>query len=201
MKSFVPTRAIPRGPRFVPNEVRQNDDGTTSIFLERKVGPRFTCTIDTSDYDTVQAYRWCANRSGHSKAYYAKTHVIKDCCRTTLFMHRLLLSDAKEIDHKSGDGLDNRRISLRSTSHSQNAANKPKNKGKSSRYLGVNWHKSTGKFEVRIQVQGKRIQLGYFLDEIDAAQAHDNAALKYFGEFAQLNFPPETATTSRAVAA
>ena len=61
MKSFVPTRAIPRGPRFVPNEVRQNDDGTTSIFLERKVGPRFTCTIDTSDYDTVQAYRWCAN--------------------------------------------------------------------------------------------------------------------------------------------
>ena len=38
-------------------------------------------------------------------------------------------------------------------------------------------------------VDGKLIHLGYFIDEMDAASAYDEAAMKYHGDFARLNFP------------
>jgi len=45
------------------------------------------------------------------------------------------------------------------------------------------------KWRTQISVGGKKIYLGQFTDEIDAAKAYDDAAKKYHGEFACLNFP------------
>jgi hypothetical protein len=39
--------------------------------------------------------------------------------------------------------------------------------------------------------QERRVNLGFFLDEVEAAKAYDNAAVEYFGEFATLNFKEE----------
>jgi AP2-like factor (ANT lineage) len=41
---------------------------------------------------------------------------------------------------------------------------------------------------VRIWVNRKRIYIGSFEDQIEAAKAYDKAAIKYYGEFANLNF-------------
>jgi hypothetical protein len=43
------------------------------------------------------------------------------------------------------------------------------------------------RFRARIGVNYKHIELGCFSSEIEAAKAYNEAAKKYFGEFAQLN--------------
>jgi len=46
-------------------------------------------------------------------------------------------------------------------------------------------------FRARLRFHGKRIYLGCFDVEEDAARAYDLAAVQYFGESARLNFPEE----------
>jgi hypothetical protein len=93
------------------------------------------------------------------------------------------------VDHRNNDGLDNRRDNLRLATFSQNNINCRRNKSKSSsRFVGVTFDKRKKQWRVRISVSRKRIFLGYFDSEIDAAKAYDQAAKKYYGEFARLNF-------------
>ena len=56
--------------------------------------------------------------------------------------------------------------------------------------MGVCFCKQTGKWTSIIVYNKKSIWLGRFDSEIAAAREYDEAAKKYYGEFARLNFPP-----------
>jgi hypothetical protein len=45
-----------------------------------------------------------------------------------------------------------------------------------------------GKWAASIKYNGKKIHLGLFDSEIDAAKTYDNEATKLFGEYINLNF-------------
>ena len=107
-------------------------------------------------------------------------------------MHREVANtpDGMMCDHINGRTLDNRKANLRSATRLQNSWNLSKSSRVGySKYKGITFYKSKQKWGAQICVDGRRIFLGKFEDETEAAKAYDKAAKKYFGEYAKLNFP------------
>jgi hypothetical protein len=91
------------------------------------------------------------------------------------------------VDHIDNNTKNNKIENLRAASYNENLQNTRKIKKGSSQYKGVCFDKKSNKWLSRIQVIDKRIYLGYFDNELDAAKAYDQAALTYFKEFANTN--------------
>lgn len=87
------------------------------------------------------------------------------------------------IDHKDGDGLNNRIDNLRLANKAQNSINRGPQANNTSGYKGVTWYARRKKWMVRLKVSGRPIFLGYFDDKEDAAKAYRAAAEKHFGEY------------------
>lgn len=99
------------------------------------------------------------------------------------------------VDHRNGDGLDNRRSNLRPATHSQNMANKRRYRNNTSGFKGVTRNTGTGRpWRASLKHDGRRFHLGYFDSAAEAARAYDAAAIETFGEFARPNFPTEIPT-------
>ena len=106
-----------------------------------------------------------------------------------LYLHRLVI-DAKKgeyVDHINGDTLDNRRCNLRICTNSENLRNSKTRIDNTSGYKGVSYKKERKKYIAYININKKRIFLGYYNSKIDAAKAYNIGAKKYHGEFARLN--------------
>jgi len=148
--------------------------------------------VDDEDFEELSKYKWHASRGRHT--FYAIRTLGKHPHMQTIHMHREILKPPLLLlcDHINHDGLDNRRCNLRICTYSQNLWNQ-RLQGGTSVYKGVYFDKRRNKWQAYItpKPKGERQHLGRFAKEIDAALAYDNAAAKFFGEFARLNFPEE----------
>lgn len=156
-------------------------------------GPKYAI-VDPADYERLRKYEWFARKGKNS--FYARRYEArgKGKKETLVYMHQEIIKVPKGmmVDHINHDSMDNRRANLRAATTSQNSYNRKKlSRQCSSKYKGVWWHKSSLKWQARIIFEKKRIHLGTFKNEIDAAKAYDEAARKYHGEFACLNFPEQ----------
>ena len=153
-------------------------------------GPKYA-KVDADDYKRLRKYKFIARKSRN--CFYAQMlepNAITE--KKILEMHQMILKVPKGmvIDHINHDGMDNRSANLRAATRAQNSRNRKKfSRPCSSKYKGVWWHKDSLKWQARIIFEKKIIHLGTFKNEIDAAKAYDEAAKKYHGEFACLNFP------------
>lgn len=141
--------------------------------------------VDAEDYGWPSQYKWFAVKS--RETFYAQ----RFGDGTIVGMHREIMRAPKGMvcDHKNHNGLDNRKSNLRLCTNAQNLYNKMPKKGCASRYKGVSLGNDSKTWRARIGFKGRRINLGYFADEIKAAMAYDDKAAELFGEFAYLNFP------------
>lgn len=136
--------------------------------------------VDATDVNVLSG-PWAMNQKGYAE----RTRQGK--------LHRFLLAAPKGalVDHKNGDRLDNRRRNLRLCGNAESLRNRGKLRpgGKSaSPFKGVSFFRAEQRWAARISVDGKRIFLGYFENDADAARAYDAAAIKHHGTFARLNF-------------
>lgn len=142
-------------------------------------------TVDDDDVELLSRFSWQLNCQGYATANVGigRAHVTHER------MHRLIMRppDGIDVDHIKGNRLDNRKCNLRLATRQQNLRNSKKRAGCSSRFKGVCWHNQNNNWRVRIKVDGKEKALGCYSDEIEAAKAYNEAAIKYFGAFANLN--------------
>jgi hypothetical protein len=87
-----------------------------------------------------------------------------------------------QIDHRDGDSLDNRWDNLREATHTQNQWSRGAQRNNSVGLRGVT--RRGNRFNARISVNGKRIDLGLFDSKWAAAAAYKRASEQYHGEFA-----------------
>ena len=77
---------------------------------------------------------------------------------------------------------------LREATHQENSRNMKVKE--TSDYKGVSDGKA-GKFKASICISDECIELGYYSTAKQAAKSYDEAAVKYFKDFAKLNFPED----------
>jgi hypothetical protein len=159
-------------------------------FRKIPLGESFFSIVSPEDFYWLNKFHWVPRK--HYGKIYAVSFVNEPDKATKISsMHRVIMNQPRGllVDHKNLNTLDNTRTNLRLATRSQNMFNRKKIKSNtSSRFIGVCFDKRRKKWCAYITVEGKRIWLGTFDNEIDAALAYDAAAKKYHGEFARLNF-------------
>lgn len=138
--------------------------------------------IDTSDEHLVSGCSWQARHRRDKKGYYAVSS-------SGIRMHRLILGvyDSRIVDHKDGNGLNNKRNNIRPGTQSQNCVNRRTTPGL---YLRGTRPKNN-KWQAYIKYKGKQRSLGYCITEIEAHEAYISEAIKMHGDWMPLPEAPK----------
>jgi len=147
--------------------------------------------VDADKYEWLNQWKWYAS-CGKGKCYARRTKRIGkriENKKINIYMHHEVLRPliGFEIDHISGNALDNRSKNLRICLHAENQRNRTPQKGGTSKHKGVFWNAKYAKWQVQIEKDNKRTYLGRYSDEDKAARAYNHEAVKQFGEYARVN--------------
>jgi len=160
------------------------------VFTEKGIAVE----IDEEDLELFEKYTWNIHTGGYLARYtsYRKNGKIYG---KALFFHREVIiahgGDLKGgyVDHKDRNKLNNQKENLRyPVTKAENMRNREKQTNNTSGYKGVYFHKNRRcPWGASIRHEGKDIFIGWYLTPEEAALAYNEAANKYFGEFAYLN--------------
>jgi len=144
--------------------------------------------VDDEDYErVVSAGKWFVQRDRNT--FYAKRAYRRQDGKQSAIRLHTFLTGWPLVDHRNGNGLDNRRANLREATHAQNAQNRRMRSDNRSGFRGVSWVRRDKKWRAAITANGELSHLGDYVDPEAAARAYDTAAIELHGEFARLNFP------------
>jgi hypothetical protein len=144
--------------------------------------------VDDCDSDLAKL-KWCENHG-----YAAR--------KKGVLMHRVVLErilgrplEQREcVDHINKNRADNRRCNIRLATNSQNQANRGISRRSSTGFKGAYLDRKAVRlnrprpYKAMIRVNGKAVNIGNYATSEEAAKAYDQAAIEYFGEYAETNF-------------
>lgn len=146
--------------------------------------------VDDVDYEFLTQWKWLAIKVRYN--YYAVRSVyISYSKRCHIRMHRIIVKapDRMQVDHINCNGLDNRKSNLRLCTNAENQRHQRLNRKNTSGYKGVSYRKGNQQkpYDAKIRLNNKGIHVGCYYTGRAAGKAYDDAALKYFGQFALTN--------------
>ena len=131
--------------------------------------------FDLGDYDIIKDYCWIERTNNSTGGKYLSAK----CNGKHIKMFHLL--GFKGYDHENRNPFDNCRKNLRPASYAENSRNATVQHNNTSGFIGVSFDKKSNKWHAYITYDNKRINLGYFINKIDAVVSRLNGELKYFG--------------------
>jgi hypothetical protein len=137
--------------------------------------------VSDKDYAYLNQWKWSCSQGKYA---------VRTIGRRSVRMHRVVasrmgLGRPSQVDHKDRDGLNNQRRNLRRATKKTNGQNRGPNKNNSTGLKGI--HQCGLRWRAQISVGGKRIHLGRFDTQIEAAAAYNVAAKKHHKQFAWQN--------------
>jgi len=146
----------------------------------------FTVLVDIEDRGLFEKYCFRVQKTGGLE--YVQGHLRGDKIRKTVYLHRILMSPLpnEQVDHVNRNGLDNRRVNLRSCSASENLRNRIKRRSSASLFKGVDYVKRDKRWRTRVST-GAELITRYSDTEIEAAKIYNTLAAKHHKQFARLN--------------
>ena len=160
----------------------------TGVMKKIKLTQGYVTFVDDEDFEELSKYKWYYKHQKGGGYATRNSLYVKGKSRTSIRMHRHLMETPSgfETDHENGNKLDNQRSNLRIVTKSQNQWNRKKQVG-SSKHKGVYWNKKNQRWHVQLQMNGKKIWLGYYATEEEAAAAYQKGVMKFFGRFGRLS--------------
>ncbi len=139
--------------------------------------------IDLPIYNNIKNYKWYLSSTGHAYTWFSSGIV---------YIHRFVTHCPEDltVDHINNWKLDCRKENLRICTQRQNLQHKSPKKDSNSKFKGVSIKKSLNRgfrFIAKIKHEDKRIHLGTFSKETDAALEYNKYAKIFFGQYAYLN--------------
>jgi hypothetical protein len=172
-----------RGDDVHPVEAAMRDEGgwqpIETVLVPLTLGQY--CLIDKCDLNFVATKAWQAKQRSDGNGFYAVNSAGER-------MHRILLDaqDGSIVDHRDGNGLDNRRCNIRIGTYSQNAVNRQAPIGKHLRGSQL----VKGRWRAKMTVNGIQHSLGYYDTEQQAHEAYLEGAHKEHGDWMPLPAAP-----------
>ena len=144
--------------------------------------------IDDEDFERVTVHKWYVVKTGYIMRSYSLGYFDGKQKHKTVALHRFIMGfpEGKEIDHIDRDKLNNSKKNLRIVTRSQNNMNRDKTPH-SSRFKGVCHRSRANRWEANIKINRKRVYIGLYETEIEAALAYNQKAIELHGEYARLN--------------
>ena len=162
------------------NYYREDDYGTILTIMSESHG-MFCFIIDNDDVEKVKQHTWLIFKAkNHNYNTIYKYYAISS--KERILLHRFIMNAKKGqvVDHKNGNTFDTRKCNLKLCTYSENGRNRIKQPRKSPKsIIGVYYNNNVDKWYAYINIDGKRISLGYYKEEQDAINARLEAEIKY----------------------
>ncbi len=155
--------------KIMREPIKRNSKGTAIIELHNRKGVVVGETeVSDKYYYNLIKYPW------HKSMGYVSGTVNG---KTVIMARYIMNYDGNDfVDHVDGIPMNNQKYNLRILTAAENTQNKLSLLNSTSKYIGVNYDKSRGKWVAKIKLKGKGEHLGRYLCEKDAARARNKRA-------------------------
>jgi hypothetical protein len=150
--------------------------------MKLKLSKGYVTVVDNDDPKNPWIFKWTAHVYRFPNGEIRNVYAFRRTHGKTIALHRFLLGivDPKiKVDHKDGNGLNNRRSNIRKATHAQNQQNRGKQRNNTSGYKGVTWQQQKGQkgwWKAQITVDGVKTYLGLFNSKREAYTVYKEAS-------------------------